>query len=165
MCPNPSLSPSPSCPLPLFGAAPRAVRRVQNYQPPSGYVPTMTTSFPEGVYGPGNETLGLNRAIVPFIACGSLDGYDADQSYPLVLPSEVTDAAVEGAGPGSAPGSGVVDAPSTEAGGAGASGAGSSSAASVATGVVYQYTAPVQSPINPPYAEYLAMRRAKAAGV
>lgn len=26
---------------------------------------------------------GVNRIIVPFIACGDLSGYDADQTYPL----------------------------------------------------------------------------------
>ena len=25
----------------------------------------------------------VNRLIVPFLACGDLSGYDADQSYPL----------------------------------------------------------------------------------
>jgi tRNA (cytidine32/guanosine34-2'-O)-methyltransferase len=30
-----------------------------------------------------DELVGSNRTIVPFIACGSLAGFDSDQSYPL----------------------------------------------------------------------------------
>ena len=30
---------------------------------------------------------GVNRIIVPFIACGDLSGYDADQTYPLATSS------------------------------------------------------------------------------
>lgn len=30
-----------------------------------------------------NELVGPNRTIVPFIACGDLNGYDADRTYPL----------------------------------------------------------------------------------
>jgi tRNA (cytidine32/guanosine34-2'-O)-methyltransferase len=40
-------------------------------------------------YGPSNELVGLNRIIVPFLACGDLSGYDADQSYPLEVDEEV----------------------------------------------------------------------------
>jgi tRNA (cytidine32/guanosine34-2'-O)-methyltransferase len=28
---------------------------------------------------------GPNNLVVPFVACGDLSGYDADQSYPLLL--------------------------------------------------------------------------------
>ena len=34
-------------------------------------------------YSSGNEMLGPNNLVVPFIACGDLSGFDADQSYPL----------------------------------------------------------------------------------
>jgi tRNA (cytidine32/guanosine34-2'-O)-methyltransferase len=34
-------------------------------------------------YGPDHEELGANRVIVPFMACGDINGYDADQTYPL----------------------------------------------------------------------------------
>ena len=34
-------------------------------------------------YGARNPLEGVNRILVPFIACGDLSGYDADQSYPL----------------------------------------------------------------------------------
>lgn len=30
---------------------------------------------------------GVNRIIVPFVACGDLSGYDADQTYPLATSS------------------------------------------------------------------------------
>ena len=30
-----------------------------------------------------NELVGINRMIVPFLACGDLSGFDSDQSYPL----------------------------------------------------------------------------------
>ena len=30
-----------------------------------------------------NEMTGINRIIVPFVACGDLRGYDSDQNYPI----------------------------------------------------------------------------------
>ena len=127
----------------------------------------MTTALLEGSYGPDNEFLGLNRAIVPFVACGDLDGYDADQSYPLLLP--VTDVPVAApvaatavdagsATPAHAPvpsttasdGGGAVSVDHVDVGGVGAG-------AGAPTG--YTYVAPLQSPINPPYSAYLAQRR------
>ena len=38
--------------------------------------------------GPVNELTGVNRIIVPFLACGDLSGYDSDMTYPLQLVSE-----------------------------------------------------------------------------
>ena len=38
--------------------------------------------------GPVNELTGVNRVIVPFLACGDLSGYDSDMTYPLQLVSE-----------------------------------------------------------------------------
>ena len=35
--------------------------------------------------GPLNELTGVNRVIVPFLACGDLSGYDSDKTYPLQL--------------------------------------------------------------------------------
>ncbi len=32
------------------------------------------------------DSMGPNRIIVPFIACGSLSGFDPDRTYPLQLP-------------------------------------------------------------------------------
>ena len=54
-----------------------------DYNPPVGYIPTMITPNvefkPSKMYPPGD----INRVIVPFLACGDLSGYDADQSYSL----------------------------------------------------------------------------------
>jgi len=65
-------------------------------------------------------------AIVPFVACGDLSGYDADASYPLDL---------------------------DERGAEGAS-------ADAKPGAKYEYRAPPQPPINPPYKEYLDRKHA-----
>lgn len=69
----------------------------QNFQPPAGYVPTMmqpmlapsdgdskaTDETETSAEGAGPKLAGVNRVIVPFVACGDLSGFDADQSYPL----------------------------------------------------------------------------------
>jgi len=55
-----------------------------NFSPPVGYKPTMANPLL-------NEDLdysqldGINRTIVPFIACGDLNSYDSDMTYPLSL--------------------------------------------------------------------------------
>jgi tRNA (cytidine32/guanosine34-2'-O)-methyltransferase len=36
----------------------------------------------------GDELVGVNRFIVPFLACGDLSGFDSDQSYPLLNRSD-----------------------------------------------------------------------------
>jgi tRNA (cytidine32/guanosine34-2'-O)-methyltransferase len=33
----------------------------------------------------GNDLMGPAALVVPFVACGDLNGYDADKSYPLEL--------------------------------------------------------------------------------
>jgi tRNA (cytidine32/guanosine34-2'-O)-methyltransferase len=61
----------------------------QNYSPPEGFFPTMIDPLLDHGYGPGNEEIGTNRIVVPFVACGDLSGFDSDQNYPLQLnPSE-----------------------------------------------------------------------------
>ncbi|KAI8140764.1 FtsJ-like methyltransferase-domain-containing protein [Fennellomyces sp. T-0311] len=55
----------------------------QGYQPPEGYVPNMANPLLDMQYGDMNELTGANRVIVPFTACGDLNGYDADRTYPL----------------------------------------------------------------------------------
>lgn len=44
----------------------------QNYQPPTGYTPTMANPLLDLQYDAMNELTGPNRTIVPFIACGDL---------------------------------------------------------------------------------------------
>lgn len=36
-------------------------------------------------YDASNELLGESSLVVPFVACGDLNGFDADKSYPLQL--------------------------------------------------------------------------------
>ncbi|KAG0162718.1 putative tRNA (cytidine(32)/guanosine(34)-2'-O)-methyltransferase, partial [Apophysomyces sp. BC1015] len=55
----------------------------QGYQPPEGYTPTMVNPLLDMHYDGMNELVGPNRTIVPFVACGDLNGYDADRTYPL----------------------------------------------------------------------------------
>ncbi len=40
-------------------------------------------------YLPGEENpvVGINRVIVPFLACGDLSGFDSDKSYPAQVSS------------------------------------------------------------------------------
>ncbi|KAI9091701.1 FtsJ-like methyltransferase-domain-containing protein, partial [Phlyctochytrium arcticum] len=54
----------------------------QNYTPPAGYIPTMLNPLLDLTYDEKNELTGLNRVIVPFVACGDLSGFDSDQTYP-----------------------------------------------------------------------------------
>jgi hypothetical protein len=117
----------------------------------------MTTAKLETSYGPDNEFLGLNRAIVPFVACGDLDGYDADQSYPLLLPVSDAPAAVPLPSLPSLPAGAGLSAAASGTVSVSAEGAPTPAAAGTTAG--YQYVAPLQSPINPPYSAYLAMRR------
>ncbi|KAI8059886.1 FtsJ-like methyltransferase-domain-containing protein [Gongronella butleri] len=55
----------------------------QNYTPPPDYKPTMVNPLLDLHYDAKNELVGPNRVIVPFIACGDINGYDSDRSYPL----------------------------------------------------------------------------------
>jgi hypothetical protein len=55
----------------------------RNYRPPIGYEPTMIDPLLDRHYGMNNPTLGSNRVLVPFVACGDLNGFDSDQNYPL----------------------------------------------------------------------------------
>ncbi|KAI9033663.1 FtsJ-like methyltransferase-domain-containing protein [Phycomyces nitens] len=55
----------------------------QNYTPPPNYTPTMTNPLLDVHYDGANALVGPNRTIVPFLACGDLNGYDADRTYPL----------------------------------------------------------------------------------
>ncbi len=67
--------------------------------------------------------------MVPFLACGDLSGYDADQQYPLQDNSPAGDKLAEG-------GDGIVVSDGRQQ-------------------VNYQFLEPCQKPIHPPYFSYL----------
>ena len=54
----------------------------RQYNPPEGYQPTMIDPFVDPTPAFFRELEGMNRKVVPFIACGDLSGYDADRTYP-----------------------------------------------------------------------------------
>jgi len=55
----------------------------QKYSPPPDYQPVMLDPMLDHQYTSLNSQQGLNRQVIPFIACGDLSGFDADQSYDL----------------------------------------------------------------------------------
>ncbi len=64
----------------------------QGYAPPDGFQPSHLTRVLEEraiAHGAGEDGAAIGTAswpdhvLVPFLACGSLGGYDADQSYAL----------------------------------------------------------------------------------
>ena len=58
----------------------------RGYSPPKGFEPTMDALLRGHIYGQnGNDLMGINNVVVPFVACGDLNGFDADKSYPLQL--------------------------------------------------------------------------------
>ncbi|KNE69570.1 23S rRNA (uridine(2552)-2'-O-)-methyltransferase [Allomyces macrogynus ATCC 38327] len=58
----------------------------QDYAPPAGYVPTMKNPMLDVDYNDTDNALtGPNRFIVPFVACGDLSAWDADQTHMLDL--------------------------------------------------------------------------------
>lgn len=58
----------------------------QDFAPPEGYEPpAILNSWLDHKYGTGNELVGPNNLVMPFVACGDLAGFDSDQSYPLQL--------------------------------------------------------------------------------
>ncbi|KAJ3347689.1 putative tRNA (cytidine(32)/guanosine(34)-2'-O)-methyltransferase [Allomyces javanicus] len=58
----------------------------QDYTPPAGYVPTMKNPMLDVDYNDTDNALtGPNRFIVPFVACGDLSAWDADQTHVLDL--------------------------------------------------------------------------------
>ncbi|PRW59215.1 tRNA (cytidine(32) guanosine(34)-2 -O)-methyltransferase [Chlorella sorokiniana] len=61
----------------------------RRYAPPPGFQPAQLRALLESAaaaYGPDTQHSPLMRQLVPFLACGDLDGWDADQNYSL--PSE-----------------------------------------------------------------------------
>jgi len=57
----------------------------QGYQPPPSYSPTMVNPLLDHSYTDFNQLEGINRIIVPFLACGDLSAFDSDRTYSLNL--------------------------------------------------------------------------------
>eukprot|EP00116_Pleurobrachia_bachei_P007211 sb/3467473/ len=56
----------------------------REYSPPEGYEPTMVNPMLQLDYNFDFDSLdGVNRFIVPYVACGDLSAYDSDKSYSL----------------------------------------------------------------------------------
>lgn len=56
----------------------------QNYTPPEGYIPQMINPMIDDVQLIIDETDSeVNHAIIPFVVCGDLRGFDSDMSYSL----------------------------------------------------------------------------------
>ena len=55
----------------------------QGYSPPPGYIPNMLNPLLDHKYTDFNQLEGINRVIVPFLACGDLSAYDSDRTYSL----------------------------------------------------------------------------------
>lgn len=141
----------------------------QGFKLPKGFTPSMTRPLMDEQYRAGiNSLVGVERIIVPFLACGDLSGFDSDQSYPLNMPSQ----SLGGLNHEKMK---TNSSSSTSTSGLGNSGNISNdglSAAAVAsvsyindqpsTSKLYKYHQPVASPINPPYQMYLDLKRQQA---
>ncbi|XP_065180655.1 putative tRNA (cytidine(32)/guanosine(34)-2'-O)-methyltransferase [Sycon ciliatum] len=55
----------------------------QDYTPPPGYVPTMANPLLSNEAIDFNSLQGINRVLVPFLACGDLSAFDSDKTYTL----------------------------------------------------------------------------------
>lgn len=111
----------------------RRAHRRTDFRLPPGYVPTSVEPLFSQRYDGMGEQNGL---IVPFLACGDLRGYDADQNYPLLLADDLPPmtAAQRVDVLYAEPGAGVASA-SRAAGG----------------GATYTYHEPTQKPTHPAY--------------
>ncbi|XP_075212818.1 tRNA (cytidine(32)/guanosine(34)-2'-O)-methyltransferase-like isoform X2 [Lycorma delicatula] len=65
------------------GAPDEAFVVCQDYSPPEGFKPSMTNPLLDNTSCDWSTLTGVNRYIVPFLACGDLSAYDADMTYPL----------------------------------------------------------------------------------
>ena len=120
-------------------------------------------------YGKGNAVEGPQRTVVPFVSCGDLSGFDSDQSYPLALTGLAAEEAKTAPGLDEAPSGEAVDAAYEYVAWLADSGAHVfffclSARASVLKAprtffCSTRYHAPRQFPINPPYAQYFAMKQ------
>lgn len=57
----------------------------KGYSPPPGYIPTMANPLLNNTPIDKSSLEGINKVIIPFIACGDLSGFDADAHYSLDL--------------------------------------------------------------------------------
>jgi len=55
----------------------------QNYSPPEGFTPEDLQRYLQASSAAAAELNDTERETVPFVACGDLSGWDADQSYSL----------------------------------------------------------------------------------
>jgi hypothetical protein len=100
----------------------------------------------------GNALLGPSALVVPFVACGDLNGYDADKSYPLDL-NELSLTVPEGSGTDAAAAD-TTTAAAPPTGFPSSSSSSSSSAQAEEQKYEYVYRPPVQPPIHPNYYTY-----------
>ena len=144
----------------------------QGFQLPKDFIPSMKRPLMDEQYREGiNSLVGVERVIVPFMACGDLSGFDADQSYPLEMPSKSLGGLVHGDEME------VEEAEEVESGSGGGKSSSSSSSGgkkdmlAAAAAVVsskesteqpYTYHAPVMMPINPPYQMYMELKKQAA---
>jgi tRNA (cytidine32/guanosine34-2'-O)-methyltransferase len=56
----------------------------RDFKLPEGYTPTMANPLMTNDPRPWDE-MGVHKIITPFVACGSLSGFDADKTYPLEI--------------------------------------------------------------------------------
>jgi hypothetical protein len=89
--------------------------------------------------------------VVPFVACGDLNGYDADKSYPLDL-NELSLSVPEGSGTDAAAADTAAALPTVFS--SSSSSSSSSSAQAEEQKYEYIYRPPVQPPIHPNYYTY-----------
>lgn len=50
---------------------------------PEGYAPSMIDPLRPPLYGNEHPAQGPAQIIIPFVACGDLQGFDSDRNYPL----------------------------------------------------------------------------------
>lgn len=60
----------------------------RGYEPPRDYIPRMAPILMTESPASDKTLTGINRIIVPFVACGDLSGYDADMNYALSQPDK-----------------------------------------------------------------------------
>eukprot|EP00946_MAST-07B_sp_MAST-7B-sp1_P000918 g918.t1 len=149
----------------------------QGFRLPEGFTPSMKRPLMDEQYRAGvNSLVGVERVIVPFLACGDLSGFDSDQSYPLNLPVEglsskgVAETGLEASAPTSSTkitlqedveGSSARKGKPLDYSASLPKAPSSSSSGEDSKSGKYTYHAPTQRPINPPYQMYLDLVKHK----